>query len=208
MSESKKNSVLIVDDESLNIMMLTHILEPHYTVYAAKDGITAIKAAKKYLPDVILLDIMMPEMNGYTVIKELKEAEETKDIPVIFVTVLNYADDEEKGLTLGAADFVTKPFSSEVVKLRVHNQIKMMSQMNLIIEKGLAEKRNKDRMEFLSKMSHEMLTPMNVIMGMTFLAIEEEGNPEETRKHLNEIEKASQHLLKLIHDLLGIKEQK
>ncbi|MDR2558738.1 MAG: response regulator [Oscillospiraceae bacterium] len=206
MNDSKKNSVLIVDDENLNIMVLTHILEPDYTVYAAKDGASAIKAAEKYLPDVILLDIMMPEMNGYTVITELKKSEKTKDIPVIFVTVLSYTDDEEKGLTLGAADFITKPFSSEVVKLRVKNQIKIINQMNLIIEKEIAERNSKAKIDFMSQMSHDMLTPMNVIMGMTFLALDEEDNSEDVTKYLNEINTSSQNLLKLINDLLGIKE--
>jgi len=132
MSESKINSVLIVDDENSNIMMITKILNPYYTVYAAKNGEAAIKAADKYIPDVILLDILMPDMDGYTVLAALKKSENTRNIPVIFITGLSNAADEEKGLTLGAVDYITKPFSSVIVKLRVHNQIKMLDQLRLI----------------------------------------------------------------------------
>ncbi|MDR2531272.1 MAG: response regulator [Oscillospiraceae bacterium] len=205
MNEPQKSSVLVVDDENLNIMVLTHILNADYTVYAAKDGASAIKAAEKYLPDIILLDIMMPEMDGYAVITELKKSEKTKNIPVIFVTVLNYADDEEKALTLGAADFITKPFSSEVVKLRVQNQLKIIDQTRLILEKEFSEKVSRMKMEFLSKMSIEMLTLMKTIMGTTQVAMMTE-KPAETTDCLNEIDTASQHLLKLIHELLDIRQ--
>jgi len=122
--EVKKYSVLIVDDESLNIRALTHILSPDYTLYAEKSGQGAIEAAEKLLPSVILLDIIMPGMDGYDVIKALKNSEKTKDIPVIFISGLSDADAEEKGLALGAADYLAKPFSPETVKLKVENQIK------------------------------------------------------------------------------------
>jgi diguanylate cyclase (GGDEF)-like protein len=132
MDKEKKNSVLIVDDENSNIMSLTHILSPHYVVYAAKNGRKAIEAAGKYLPDVILLDIIMPEMDGHAVIAALKENEKTCDIPVIFITGLSNTEDEEKGLALGAADYISKPFSSAVVLLRVKNQVKILNQFRII----------------------------------------------------------------------------
>ncbi|MDR2531873.1 MAG: response regulator [Oscillospiraceae bacterium] len=123
MNEAKKNSVLIVDDQNTNIMALTNILNTDYTIYAAKSGEAAIKAAKKRLPDVILLDIIMPGMDGYDVLAVLKSSEKTQNIPVIFISGLSNAVDEEKGLTLGAADYISKPFNSEIIRLRVQNQI-------------------------------------------------------------------------------------
>ena len=130
MVNERKNSVLIVDDENSNIMALTHILSPEYTVYAAKSGQSALAAAQKHMPDVILLDVIMPEMDGYAVISKLKNITETKNIPVIFITGLSDADDEEKGLALGAADYIPKPFSPALVKLRVLNQIKLIEQFH------------------------------------------------------------------------------
>ncbi|MCL1816995.1 MAG: diguanylate cyclase [Clostridiales bacterium] len=128
----KKNSVLIVDDENMNILALSHILDPEYTVYAAKNGSKALAAAQKHLPDVILLDVIMPEMDGYEVISALKSSEATLNIPVIFVTGLNNVTDEEKGLSLGAVDYISKPFSPAIVKLRVNNQMKILNQLRTI----------------------------------------------------------------------------
>ncbi|MDR2558735.1 MAG: response regulator, partial [Oscillospiraceae bacterium] len=131
MIESKKNSVLVIDDENSNIMALTQILSPDYTVYAAKNWQSALTAAEKYVPDVILLDIIMPEMDGYAIIAALKNSEKTQNIPVIFITGLNNADDEERGLSLGAVDYIIKPFSPALVKLRVLNQIKLIEQFRM-----------------------------------------------------------------------------
>ncbi|MCL2088207.1 MAG: diguanylate cyclase [Oscillospiraceae bacterium] len=128
----EKNRILVVDDENSNIMALTHILSPEYTVYAAKSGRAAIDAAAKHLPDVILLDILMPDMDGYDVISALKSNEKIREIPVIYITGLSSSLDEEKGLLLGAADYISKPFSSAIVKLRVQNQIKILNQLRTI----------------------------------------------------------------------------
>ena len=128
MIKSKKYSILIVDDQNSNILALTHILSSDYIIYAAKNGASAIKAAEKYIPEVILLDIIMPEMDGYRVFKELQKSEKTKNIPVIFITGLSNSSDEELGFSLGVSDYITKPFSPEIVKLRVGNQIKLIEQ--------------------------------------------------------------------------------
>ncbi|MDR2569089.1 MAG: response regulator, partial [Oscillospiraceae bacterium] len=109
MGDFVKNSVLIVDDESSNITALTHYLSPDYTIYAVKDGANAIRLAEKQQPDVILLDIILPDMDGYSIITALKESETTRHIPVIFISSLTDSVDEEKGLSLGAVDYITKP---------------------------------------------------------------------------------------------------
>ena len=186
-----------------SIMALTDILSAEYTVYVTKSGEKAIKAAEKYLPDVILLDILMPEMDGYAVIAALKNGKKIQNIPVIFVTGLSNIDDEQKGLSLGAADYISKPFSPAIVKLRVQNQIKIINQMRLIIEKELAEKSSRAQFEFLSRMSHEMLTPMNTIVGMTQIAKMSEVSGE-IRNYLDEIDTASRQLLGLINNLFNI----
>jgi diguanylate cyclase (GGDEF)-like protein len=131
-SDAKKNSVLIVDDETSNLMALTHILSREYVVYAAKNGPDALETAKEHVPDVILLDILMPEMDGYEVIAALKASDDTRTIPVIFITGLDSAMEEAKGLTLGAADYIAKPFSDAIVKLRVHNQMTMLKHIRTI----------------------------------------------------------------------------
>jgi len=124
MKNIERKSVLVVDDEPASIMGLTKILDQDYTVYVAKNGANAVKLAKEKLPDMILLDIIMPDMNGYEVISMLKNTIETKDIPVVFISGLGTDEYEEKGLELGAVDYIHKPFAPEIVKLRVRNQIK------------------------------------------------------------------------------------
>jgi len=128
----QKNSLLIVDDEISNLQVLTHMLGVTYTIYTAKNGVDALKKAKDYMPDLILLDVIMPGMDGYQVLTELKGMEATEKIPVIFITGLNSIEDEKRGLSLNAADYISKPFSPMIVKLRVRNQIQIVNQLRAI----------------------------------------------------------------------------
>jgi len=130
MNNKKKCSILLVDDDKTNISELRRILSPDYTIYASSDGEGALETAEEFVPDVILLDIIMPDMDGYEVISALKSNEKTKDIPVIFITGLDSADDERKGLALGAADYIAKPFHSSIVKMRVGNQINLINRLD------------------------------------------------------------------------------
>jgi len=132
MVDSKKNSVLIVDDEKSNIIALTNILSEEYTIYLAKNGHDAIRAAKEYLPDVILLNIFMPDMDGYETFSKLKGDEDTQSVPIIFVSGIPNAEYEEKVLDLGASDYICKPYTPLIVKLRVRNQIRIINQLRII----------------------------------------------------------------------------
>ena len=127
-----KNSILIVDDAKSSLLYLNHILSADYLIYTARDAEEGIEIANKKLPDLILLDILMPKMNGYEALAVLKKSDICRDIPVIFITGLSSSDDEIKGLDLGAEDYITKPFNDTVVKLRVRNQIKIVNQMRII----------------------------------------------------------------------------
>jgi diguanylate cyclase (GGDEF)-like protein len=127
-----RNTLLIVDDEDENLEMLAHILDTDYTVYTAANGENAVERAKEHIPDLILLDILMPGMDGYQTLARLKGHEKLRNIPVIFITGLDSDEDEEKGLALDAADYITKPFSSMIVKLRVRNQIQIINQLRTI----------------------------------------------------------------------------
>ena len=133
MENLKKNTVLIVDDEKSNLEVLISILNQEYTVYMTKSGSTAVELANKYLPDIILLDIIMPDMDGYEVLATLKSSDKTHHIPVIFITGLTSIEDEEKGLDLGAADFIHKPFSAKIVKYNVRHQMKFVNQAREIV---------------------------------------------------------------------------
>jgi class 3 adenylate cyclase len=118
-------SVLVVDDAEANIDILVETLESEYEVSAALDGETALEIAEADTPDIILLDIMMPEMDGYEVCRRLKAEEKTKDIPVVFVTAMGEVEDETKGFELGAVDYITKPISPPIVKSRIRAILKL-----------------------------------------------------------------------------------
>lgn len=122
----QKPTILIVDDMAANIAILSDLLQDDYKIKVAKSGQKALEIAKGIeKPDLILLDIEMPEMSGYEVCKELKSNPLTNGIPVIFVTARNDVKDEEYGLNLGAVDYISKPFHPTIIKIRVKNHISL-----------------------------------------------------------------------------------
>ena len=157
MDEKQKNSLLLVDDEKLNLKLLNGILGSEYTIYTATNGANAINIAKEYTPDLILLDILMPEMDGYQTLSELKKCDKTKKIPIIFITGLSSSEDEEKGLALHAADYISKPFSGMIVKLRVRNQIQIVNQLRTIERISMIDQLTKmpNRRSFDERLSME-----------------------------------------------------
>ncbi|MDR0857526.1 MAG: diguanylate cyclase [Oscillospiraceae bacterium] len=139
MMNSDKSRILIVDDENANIAVLREILRKDYAVSAVKTGQAAVKSALDDNPDLILLDILMPDMDGFEVLAQLKSTELTRNIPVIFITGLSGIDDEAKGLTLGAVDYITKPFNNSIVLARVGAHVKIIRQMRIIEHLGMTD---------------------------------------------------------------------
>jgi diguanylate cyclase (GGDEF)-like protein len=136
----EKQSILIVDDVPMNIKILGTALNDQYNIKVATSGKEALLVAvSKNPPDLILLDIMMPEMDGYEVCKKLKQAPETREIPIIFVTAMNKEKDEEYGLNLGAVDYITKPFSIPIVKARVRNHLELKKYRDLLKENSMLD---------------------------------------------------------------------
>lgn len=124
-----KFSILIVDDEPANIDILSGILSPHYDIKVALSGSIALKIVEKHVPDLILLDVMMPGLSGFDVCKKLKSDRALHRIPIIFVTALVQGEDEEKGFKLGAVDYITKPVSPSITLARVETHIQVAHQM-------------------------------------------------------------------------------
>jgi len=119
----KKYDILIVDDEAMNIKALAHILEDDYNIYTDKNGLEAVETAEQLLPDIILLDILMPDIDGYEVITRLKNSDKTKNIPVIFISGLSDPEAKAKGMALGAVDYITKPFTSQEVEDKIKKHL-------------------------------------------------------------------------------------
>ena len=144
--------ILIVDDDKINLKVLADLLKNDYIIMLARSGEQALKLARQEpQPDLILLDIAMPGMSGFQVIKHLKHDDATNHIPVIFITALNTREQEEQGLKLGAVDYITKPISPPIVKIRVHNYLDMQQKYKLLEQRanldGLTEIPNRRSLE-------------------------------------------------------------
>lgn len=120
---SEKTRILIVDDEPANIKILSNLLAGDYALSVATNGKQALEVARVQSPDLVLLDMIMPGMDGIEVCQALKENEKTCDIPVIFVTSMGDSANEERGLVAGAVDYISKPISPPIVKARVRIHI-------------------------------------------------------------------------------------
>lgn len=143
MDSSNKPKVLIVDDTPENIQVLMETLKDEYKIVAAINGQKALQMAPlEPVPDIILLDIMMPGLDGYQVIEKLKADEKTRDIPVIFVTAMTEEEDEQKGLDMGAVDYIAKPFRPGLVKARVRNHLELKRHRDNLEE--LVQERTKE----------------------------------------------------------------
>lgn len=126
-SLNKPTRILLVDDEPANLHVLRQVLQDEYHLIFAKNGADAIRLAAREHPDLILLDVMMPGMSGFEACAALKACEDTRRIPVIFVTALRDADDEAKGFAAGAVDYIAKPISPAVVKARVKTHLSLVA---------------------------------------------------------------------------------
>ncbi|HEX6736247.1 MAG TPA: diguanylate cyclase [Azonexus sp.] len=129
---SNGQSVLVVDDEKQNRALLAELLSADCRVILAKNGVQALERAREQTPDLILLDVMMPDMTGYQVIQALQQDDATRQIPVIFISALDAPADEERGLDLGAVDYIAKPFHPSIVRKRVRNHLQSVHHRHLL----------------------------------------------------------------------------
>ncbi|NET15503.1 MAG: response regulator, partial [Okeania sp. SIO1H6] len=211
--------ILIIDDIPENLDVLSETLSVvGYDVAIATNGKRAFKQLERKLPDLILLDITMPDIDGFEICKKLKSHHTTCNIPIIFITALADTKNKIKGFELGAVDYITKPFQEQEVLARVntHMQLRRLTQnleqqvalkvFSLEQAKQTAETANRTKNQFLANMSHELRTPLNAILGIT------EGLQEEIFGSINEqqmkaiqtVESSGRHLLELINDILDL----
>lgn len=186
MQIGQKGVVLVVDDVESEIDILVDILHKDYEVCVAMDGESALQAARELSPDLILLDVLMPGMDGYQVCDKLKQNPQTRDIPVIFVTVLGAEGHEAAGLSLGALDYITKPFNRDIVLARVRNH------MDLIEAHRLKEDVNRI-------VNHDMRNELLVIVGYPDMLLDSGTLTESQRGMVEKIRNSGYVLLNMVN---------
>jgi diguanylate cyclase (GGDEF)-like protein len=139
MENNAELSILVIDDEKANLMVLNRLLAQEYSVFTAKSGEEGLSRVAAERPDLILLDIILPGIDGFEVLKTLKDSPETRSIPVIIITGLDNDTDEEKGLLLGAVDYISKPFKNAIVLARVGAHMQIVQHIRMIERLGLVD---------------------------------------------------------------------
>ena len=156
MQESQKK-ILIVDDTPANIQILNEVLQHDYAIFFATNGLDALRIGQQEIPDLILLDIMMPEMDGYEVCTRFKADPRTHQIPVIFITAMSDEEDEAKGLECGAIDYITKPISPAIVTSRVRNHLELKGQRDALEELSMELVDKNRQLENERSLAHKVL---------------------------------------------------
>ena len=179
---TERKTILLVDDTPDNIALLKNLLNEIYKVKAAINGEKALKIAfSETPPDLILLDIMMPGMDGYEVCERLKANEKTTDIPVIFLTAKAQMEDEKKGLELGAVDYITKPISPPILMVRVQTHLRLKEANDVLKQQNALLKENASLREDVERITrHDLKSPLNPILAYPQMMKEDENLTEKT----------------------------
>lgn len=164
--KSERASLLLVDDEKTNLKVLADLLRPDYSIRLAQSGQQALDKCLEQAPDLLLMDVLMPGLDGFDTLKALRANTLTCQIPVIFITGLQSAENEQLGLQLGAQDYIHKPFHAEVVKARVSTQLRLVRQRHELQQlTAQLLQANEAKSRFLATISHEIRTPLASVIG-------------------------------------------
>lgn len=206
-TNKSKQEILVVDDTPDNLRLLSAILtQQNYEVRKALNSTRAISSVKADAPDIILLDIKMPGMNGYDVCRALKADPETREIPVIFISALDDALDKVQAFSVGGVDYITKPFQEAEVLARIENQLYLRElQAQLKAQNKELARSNQELQQFAQIVSHDLQQPLQSMTGYAKIIAMQYGEllDDDANQHLTNIFDAGNRMQRLIKDLLG-----
>lgn len=214
-SEDQHPKILIVDDNKENIDLIAYFLKPqNYQIFTAVDGVDALSQVEKVQPDIILLDIMLPKMDGFQVCERIKKNMETRFIPVIMITALKELKDKIRSLEVGADDFISKPFENVELLTRVKSLLRIKEYHDKLELKNIElEEKNKAltqmdqfKEELNHLIVHDMKNPLFVIQGNLQMMEMGMGDsmPDVVKKYLGRIDRSTQNLLRMVLNLIDI----
>lgn len=216
----RKATILIVDDTPENLGVLYEYLAGiGFTVLVAQSGEDALELLEETIPDIILMDILMPGIDGFETCRRIKKIDALKDIPLLFVSSLSDTVDKVRGFQAGGVDYISKPIQQEETLARITTHLnlyilkKELKEKNKLLEIEIKERKraekaseiaNQAKSEFLAHMSHEFRTPLNGILGYAQILKRDRNLNESQKKGINIIERSGNHLLNLINEMLDL----
>ncbi len=200
-----KQVILIVDDQSTNLKILSSVLSKQYSLSLANSGQNALKYLENNIPDLILLDIMMPDMDGYEVCARIKKNDHIKDIPVVFLTAKTDIEDVVKGFDCGAVDYITKPFNITELLVRVRNHLSMQRTRNQLRQANAELKKlNQEKDRFFSVIAHDLRGPLSGFSSLSELLLAEirANNLAMIERYAAAMQQSSAMTLELLQNLM------
>jgi len=207
LTHNDKPKILIVDDTPTNLSILEEILDKEYFISIAQSGTQALGIIEQFAPDLILLDVNMPGIDGFETCRRLKSREDTRHIPVIFITARAEPEDLIRGFKEGGVDYITKPFNHSEVVARVQTHLKVQQLIKqLELKNDQLKELNELKNKFLGMASHDMRNCLSAIKGYSQILREDQKElPEETKdQFLGFIFQSSENMLKMVNDLLDV----
>ncbi len=208
----KTNKILVVDDQPNNLKVIANVLNDEYKLFVANSGKNALLVLESEQPNLILLDVMMPEMNGFEVCERIKQNENIKDIPIIFLTAKSDIEDIQRGFEVGAVDYITKPFNLIELKARVKNHIDLYNsqhELKLLNERLSASENvlklaNDTKNKFFSIIAHDLKSPFSGFMGLSDMLANnmDKMKPEMIKTISKTMNEESQRIYNLLENLL------
>ena len=200
-------TILIVDDVMSNVLLLKVLLSNEkFNIITANCGRVALEETKAKKPDLLLLDVMMPDLSGFEVVQELKKDPELRDIPIIFLTALNTTQDIVKGFQCGANDFISKPFNKEELIIRVMHQISLVAAKRIIVEKTKELERTiSGRDKLYSVIAHDLRSPMSsikMVLNLLLVSLPKDMVGEDTYQLLSMANMQTEEVFSLLDNLL------